>query len=225
MDRRHRQCRTTPPLPCLLISLNSPPLPLPDARRRSGVGTVPLLKTTLICMLTFHIPHPAFIIPHMSPTFTLIIVTHNSARWLPAFFKTWHDAVTTLPHEILIADSGSSDNTRELVSSLAPSAKILDCGNIGFGAAANRATALSAAPWLLMCNPDLTFPANFESDFLAPLTTHPPAGTGCIVPTLRNEDHSLQHSVGKFPTLSGMIRDQFRPRGTKVSPESPEQHV
>ncbi|HUO10011.1 MAG TPA: glycosyltransferase family 2 protein [Phycisphaerae bacterium] len=144
------------------------------------------------------------------PLFALIVVTHNSKQWLPGFFKTWSTGVPTLPAEIVVADSGSTDGTRRVAREISPSARILECGNIGYGAAANRGVAATSAPWILLCNPDLEFDKGFESDFLQPMMQKPPHGAGCIAPGLINEDETGQYSVGDFPTVWGILRDQFR---------------
>jgi len=152
--------------------------------------------------------------PMPEPKLALIVVTHNSVRWLPAFFDSWRKAAPTLgpETEIILADSGSTDDTPTIAQHSVPTARIIESGNIGYGGAANRAAAASTAPWILLCNPDLAFSSNFESTFLIPTLSSPPSNTGCIAPGLLNEDSSPQPSVGNFPTIRGIIADQFRPR-------------
>jgi len=124
--------------------------------------------------------------------------------------------------ETLIADSDSRDDTPAVATKAFPGSGFLSCGNIGFGAAANRAIAAARAPWILLCNPDLTFPTDFGQRLLGPLFAHlsrdaaPPkwlaARAGCVAPRLVNADGSPQASVGRFPTIGRIVRDQFRPR-------------
>ena len=144
---------------------------------------------------------------------SLIVVTHNSARWLPAFFQTWRAATVGFPFsiELLLADSGSSDNTIQIAKEHEPSIRIIECGNIGYGAAANHAVAIAKSPWHLLCNPDLLFPPDFVSTFLFPAMKFPSKNTGCIAPTLLNPDGTTQPSIGRFPTLRDLLFDQFRP--------------
>ena len=148
--------------------------------------------------------------PLKLPALTLVVVTHNSARWLPGLFQSWRKAVPSLATEIVVADAGSTDNTRDLAAAQEPSAQILACGNIGYGAAINRAAAATSAPWLLLCNPDLSFPNNFAGTFLLPMMNAPPLGSACIAPGLVNEDATGQPSVGPFPSIRRLITDQFR---------------
>lgn len=152
------------------------------------------------------------------PSLALIVVTHNSQRWLPAFFSSWQATVAALPRpmatRLLIADAGSRPEEVAALPALAPGAALLKLSNIGYGAAANRAAALADTTHLLICNPDVTFPADFAPRLLAPLIAGAsPQGTAaCVAPRLLNSDGSVQPSIGAFPTFTGILRDQFRPR-------------
>jgi GT2 family glycosyltransferase len=150
------------------------------------------------------------------PSLALVVVTHNSQRWLPDFFSTWRATLEGLARplrvRVLIADAGSTPDQVAGLSALAPAATILKLANIGYGAAANRAAAAADTSHLLLCNPDLTFPKEFARRLLAPLLDGAPHAAACLAPRLLNADGSLQPSVGGFPTLAGLLRDQFRPR-------------
>jgi N-acetylglucosaminyl-diphospho-decaprenol L-rhamnosyltransferase len=147
------------------------------------------------------------------PALALILVTHNSAHWLPAFFRTWREAAaaSTLAIDILLADAGSTDDTLRIAMNCEPTVRILECGNIGYGAAANRAAARSPAPWRLVCNPDLLFHRNFFAAFIEPALRANEPTSGCIAPKLTNPDGSPQPSIGQFPTIRHLLLDQFRP--------------
>jgi GT2 family glycosyltransferase len=142
------------------------------------------------------------------PLLAVIVVTHNSARFLPDFFQSWQ-ATNPPSHEILLANSGSTDDTLQLAATFP--AKVLPLKNIGYGAAINAAAGQTSADWLLLCNPDLIFPEDFATEFLNPMMDNPPQNAGCIAPGLVNEDDTGQLSVGHFPTIRGLIADQFRP--------------
>src|SRR4051812_33022408 len=96
----------------------------------------------------------------------LVLVTHNSSRWLAAFFASWAATAARVPElagrvEMIVADAGSTDDTRDVVRQLAPGAVLVELPNLGFGAAANRGVGAARSPWVLLCNPDLTFPEDF----------------------------------------------------------------
>jgi GT2 family glycosyltransferase len=157
------------------------------------------------------------------PAISLILVTHNSARWLTPFVNSWEATLRAVPPaspeitiEILLVDAGSTDDTLRLAEAMLPDATLLPLGNVGFGAAANAAARHAAAPHLLLCNPDLTFPPAFASTLLRPVLAqdpaHPWSAAACIAPQLLNPDGTVQPSVGRFPTVRSLIADQLRPR-------------
>ena len=156
---------------------------------------------------------------------TLVVVTHNSAAWMPEFFRTWWAAVAAAANlragdvEVVVADSGSTDDTLAVVGRIAGAeVRTVSCGDVGYGAAANRGAAMTTAPWLLVCNPDVTFPADFVRQLIDPLLAPPSKesplwhGAACIGPRLLNPDGSVQASVGAFPTIRAVVADQFRVR-------------
>ena len=154
---------------------------------------------------------------------SIVVVTHDSAAWLPEFFASWNQALAASrllkDHgcRVVIADSGSADGTLETAKTACPAAAIIECGNIGYGAAANRGVAAAGTTWVLICNPDLVFPEDFALKLLDPvldeLRAEPLWQNGsCIAPRLVNPDGSEQASVGEFPTIGSVLRDQFRPR-------------
>lgn len=81
---------------------------------------------------------------------TVIIVTFNSSHCLPALAKE----LAQLPHVITV-DNASDDDTCAKVASLLPNAKLLrNQHNLGFGAANNRALAITETSYALLLNPD-----------------------------------------------------------------------
>ena len=160
----------------------------------------------------------------MSPCVSLILVTHNSARWLRPFAESWRATVSGAgaPPEwfvTCVADGGSADESPALAAELLPETRIRLCGNVGYGAAANDAIREAGAPWILLCNPDATFSPEFGSRLYQILRADErrrphwlTEKVGCIAPRLLNPDGTIQPSVGRFPTLAGIARDQFQPR-------------
>jgi N-acetylglucosaminyl-diphospho-decaprenol L-rhamnosyltransferase len=159
--------------------------------------------------------------PVPEPALTVVVVTHNSAEFLDGWVRSWRaQAVAGAGWSnppVIVADSGSTDDTAARVQALAPEARWLALENIGYGAAANRAIALAATPWVLLCNPDLIFPPPFLATLAQAATTPAeadgvPTDAGVVAPLLRDADGVMQPSVGLFPTLRSIMADQFRPR-------------
>ncbi len=150
-------------------------------------------------------------------------MTHESAPWLRGFVDSWNQTVAaaglrSTAIEFFAVDAGSADDSSALLQTLKPDVQLLRCENLGYGSAINRAAAKATAEWLLICNPDVTFPRDFLTSFLQlPLLQSSTVSgqIGCIAPRLTNADGSAQPSVGHFPTIRALLRDQFRPRSLR----------
>ncbi len=163
----------------------------------------------------------------------LIIVTHNSAQFLAGLAQSFTDILAEVEADadapgppaardisVIIADTGSTDDTPACAKAAFPAAVILPLPNIGYGAAANVAIARARAPWVLLCNADITFEPGFGRHMIGSILTGALPGppefahekTAIVAPELRNPDGTLQPSIGIFPTLGSVVCDQFRPR-------------
>lgn len=102
---------------------------------------------------------------------TVIVVTFNSSHCLPALAK----GLAQLPH-VIVVDNASEDDTVAAVASLIPGARLL-CNerNLGFGAANNRALAITETPYALLLNPDCLPTEGFLENMLQATTRFPDA--------------------------------------------------
>jgi GT2 family glycosyltransferase len=90
----------------------------------------------------------------VEPTLSVLIVTWNSReelrRTLPALRAELGEG-----DELIVVDNDSADGTPEVVSSLAPEARLVRNGrNVGFAAACNAGAALARGELLVILNPD-----------------------------------------------------------------------
>ncbi len=98
------------------------------------------------------------------PAIDISIVTHNSAKWLPAFLES----LLSLDYpanklDITFVDNNSSDNTPELLKAfqksqakLFASINIIRQANLGFGMGHHTAISAGKNPFILITNVDLT---------------------------------------------------------------------
>ena len=66
---------------------------------------------------------------------TVIIPTYNAATYLPALLKSLRDQ--TMPHQLIVIDSDSTDNTREIVSREKALLIVINKGEFNHGATRN----------------------------------------------------------------------------------------
>lgn len=85
---------------------------------------------------------------------TIIVVTHNSARWLPRLAAAL-EAQTDRRWRLVVIDNASDIDERPSLELLPAGAElILSAANLGFAEANNQAARRSKAPFLIFLNPD-----------------------------------------------------------------------
>ncbi len=131
------------------------------------------------------------------PLVSVVIVSWNSRQLLQrclASFRHW----VQLPHEIIVVDNASTDQTPTMVEAEFPDVQlIVNRTNRGFAAANNQGFAIAAGQFIVCLNPD----TELTEDLLTPLVdyaqTHPTVAF--IGPEILNSDGSHQMSVRNFP--------------------------
>ena len=136
-----------------------------------------------------------------SPLTSIIIVNWNVRDLLERCLESIQRSAAGMAHEIIVVDNASQDGSAEMVRERFPRAIVLENpSNLGFSKGNNQALAWSAAPYLLLLNPD----AEIQGDGLPLMTrymeTHPEVGV--LGPQLLNPDGTVQSSRRQFPTLA-----------------------
>jgi GT2 family glycosyltransferase len=138
----------------------------------------------------------------------IIIVSHNSARWLAACLSSVYENAGNLELDVVVVDSGSTDDTTELVRREFPGARVIAVPNRGFAAANNRGLEIVDAEWILFLNPDTRILSGSLEDLVSVLRARPEIGLagvrqidekGVMDPTMRrfpNAVRSLSVSLG-----------------------------
>jgi GT2 family glycosyltransferase len=125
------------------------------------------------------------------PTVSVVMATYNAWDWtrraLAALVANTPDC-----YELIVVDNGSTDATREGLSTLANARVVEQDSNTGFAAASNTGAALARAEYLVFLNSD----ALVEPGWLPPLlaVAELDARAGAVAPRLLNMDGSLQEA-------------------------------
>lgn len=145
-----------------------------------------------------------------SPTrsrLTIIIVNWNSRDYLKRCLESLVHAPPSVPHDIVVVDSGSFDGSGRMVLEEFPDVLFVQSPeNIGFAAANNLGTRYASAPLLLFLNPDCEVLPGAIDELLKASEALPMRGVvGC---RLLNTDGSLQAScVMPRPTIFNQLLD------------------
>ncbi len=95
-----------------------------------------------------------------------VVVTWSSAAWIEGCLRSVL-ALDRPPAEIVVVDSGSTDDTVELARAACPGAEVLACGeNVGFCRAANLGIARTTSPFVLLLNADTKLMPHFLEELL-----------------------------------------------------------
>jgi GT2 family glycosyltransferase len=89
-----------------------------------------------------------------APYVSVIVVTHNSAKWIDACLNAIFAQRFERAFEVIVVDSGSSDATTAIVKKKFPKARLEQVPNRGFGAGNNVGAKLAKGEILAFANPD-----------------------------------------------------------------------
>ena len=138
----------------------------------------------------------------------IIIVSHNSAHWLAPCLSSVYANSGNLDVDIVVVDSGSTDDTVDLVRREFPDVRVLPTENRGFASANNRGLEIVDAEWVLFLNPDTRILSGTLEELVSLLRARPTVGlagvrqvdeSGVMDPTIRrfpNAVRTLSVSLG-----------------------------
>jgi GT2 family glycosyltransferase len=131
---------------------------------------------------------------------SVIIVTHNSAADIEACLRSIGEAARDWPHEVIVVDSGSTDDTLERAQRASPAARMLELqANPGYAAALNAGIERAGGHFIACGNADLVLGPGSLAILCEALAADPEAsGAG---PLLRDAAGCFAPSARGFPTL------------------------
>ncbi|MBT0568474.1 glycosyltransferase family 2 protein [Williamsia sp. CHRR-6] len=137
----------------------------------------------------------------MTDRIAVVTVTYSPGEHLAAFLAGI-DAATTREVDVVIADNGSTDGAPEAAAEDAANVTLVySGGNIGYGAAVNRAVAQvdPDIEFVLIANPDIRLTSGCVDELIAVAQRWPRAGA--VGPLIREPDGSVYSSARELPDL------------------------
>lgn len=143
---------------------------------------------------------------------SILMVNFNSGDLVIASLRQVFALRGELDFEVIVADNGSTDGSRERIEKEFPQALVLALGrNLGFGAANNRAAAIARGDSLLLLNSDAWPLPGALPQLAAKLAALP--GIGLVCPLLFYPDGRPQFHGAPWTGVAGealqMVRNRF----------------
>jgi N-acetylglucosaminyl-diphospho-decaprenol L-rhamnosyltransferase len=126
------------------------------------------------------------------------VVTFSPGEHLRRFLDSLETA-TTHPYEVVLADNGSVDGAPEAAVAAGRATLLRTGGNLGYGAASNRAIAGAASAWVVVANPDVVWTPGSLDELLDASARWPQAAA--VGPAIRTPEGDLYPSARARPSL------------------------
>ncbi|MCU1424757.1 MAG: glycosyl transferase, WecB/TagA/CpsF family [Microbacteriaceae bacterium] len=135
----------------------------------------------------------------------VVIVTFNSARHLPELIASLRAETADLNLRVIVADNGSTDETRDILAANPDIISIDASGNRGYAGGINIAVSRThAADAILILNPDLVVRRGALVTMLGRLAT---SGAGAVVPKILDPEGATYPSLRHEPTILRAVGD------------------
>ncbi|MCX6567248.1 MAG: glycosyltransferase family 2 protein [Candidatus Aminicenantes bacterium] len=139
-----------------------------------------------------------------APLLSVILVYYDDRMNLTPCLDSVLATPPDIPLEVILVDNASTDGGIEDVATAFPSVRILrNAGNLGFGAANNRAVRESSGEFLLFLNTDTILQPGAVSALLA--AVRPDAGAVAAGPLLFPSEGKVQVSFGSRVDFLGQL--------------------
>ena len=132
---------------------------------------------------------------------TVVIAAPNAAPTLPAQLDALARQCADLDWEVVVADNGSTDGTRDLVRDR-PGVRLIDAGDVpGAGHARNLGALAAEGRWLAFCDADDVVADDWVTGIAAALSAAPLVA-GRLDWDLLNDDHARRSRA--LPQVTGL---------------------
>ncbi len=146
------------------------------------------------------------------PALAAVLVNYNAGPELRQALQSIADDVGSGSWEGAVVDNASSDGSGDQVLAFAPRVRLLrNTENVGFGRGVNQGVAATAAPLVLIMNPDCWLQPGALATLVGELERHPDCAI--VGPRILDPDGSVQGSARGDPDmLTGLFGRSTRLR-------------
>jgi len=145
------------------------------------------------------------------PTVSLVIPCHNDEAWLADAIRSSLDQ-TVAPIEIIVADDGSTDRSREIASGFGGIVKVLTAPKAGGSAARNRGWRAATGEWLQFLDADDMLDAEkLERHLPRAVKAEPGVATFCASRVVEMGTGRLLHESVHPPGVPELERLYYEP--------------
>lgn len=131
------------------------------------------------------------------PELSIIILHHRTPGFLKMCLDSVNKAVAGLDYELIVVDSMSSRESREIIRHRSPQAKLMAFNyNLGYTKGNNIGIRNSTGKYILILNPDVIITDNNLVKLYNFIADHP--DIGMVGPQLRNFNGTVQNSYFSF---------------------------
>jgi len=129
----------------------------------------------------------------------IVIVNYNSTDDLVCCLRSIYDSLRKISARVIIQDNASDDDVDRVYATFPQVELSKNNHNIGFAKAINNALRQSAAPYVVLLNPDTQISTGFFESILGYMEKN--ADVGIVGPKILDSDGTTQGSARAFPTL------------------------
>ncbi len=134
----------------------------------------------------------------VQPDLSVIVVTHQGGELALKALRTARERAGDVEVEWHVVDSGSTDETPDLIARELPDVPLERRPNIGFAAANNIALARSRGRYVLLLNPDMEVRDGTLAELVAAMDERPEVGVASVVQVW--PEGGVQLTIRRFPS-------------------------
>jgi N-acetylglucosaminyl-diphospho-decaprenol L-rhamnosyltransferase len=138
----------------------------------------------------------------------VVIVNYNAGHYLSRALRSAFESAGDAGLDVVVVDNASTDRSADEAVAAHPEVRLIrNAENAGFARAVNQGIRATAAPYILLLNPDAEILSGTLAGFMKVAREHPRAGA--IGPVVRDPDGGIYPSARKVPTLGEALGHSF----------------